>query len=360
MKPTSVPPRTRVPIAVALVAFCFAPGALPAARSAPAPTPAWPASGIAANYPGDVGIHRDPRVLFVEDFESPTIDALAARWETVGSPEAISFSGLRPPGSTGRQSLEMDRRDGPGPQLFRRLANASGGWGHDRVFARYYVRFDPDCGEIHHFGTCLGGNHPSTPWPQVRAGHRPDGARSFWSGIEPFGSRWTWDFYTYWSEMRGSPPRGQTWGNSFIHDPELRVARGPWICIEQMIQLNDVGQRNGEQALWIDGRLVAHLGPGFPTGRWTFDKFQPGRGGQGTRWNDASARRETFEVPDGGAPFEGYQWRTDPELRINFLWLYVYTQQPAGHRIRVWFDDVVVATDYIGPLQPLPIENPPQ
>jgi hypothetical protein len=35
---------------------------------------------------------------------------------------------------------------------------------------------------------------------------------------------------------------------------------------------------------------------------------------------------------------------------VNYVWLYVYTAKPAGHRIRVWFDDVVVATEYIGPL----------
>jgi hypothetical protein len=34
-----------------------------------------------------------------------------------------------------------------------------------------------------------------------------------------------------------------------------------------------------------------------------------------------------------------------------FVWLYIYTQKPEGHRIKVWYDHVVVATDYIGPIQ---------
>ncbi|HMO66339.1 MAG TPA: hypothetical protein PKE47_14130, partial [Verrucomicrobiota bacterium] len=58
-----------------------------------------------------------------------------------------------------------------------------------------------------------------------------------------------------------------------------------------------------------------------------------------------------FSVPAGGAPFGGFRWRTVPELNVNFVWLYVYTQRPAGHRIKVWFDDVVVATEYIGPIR---------
>lgn len=34
----------------------------------------------------------------------------------------------------------------------------------------------------------------------------------------------------------------------------------------------------------------------------------------------------------------------------NYVWLYVYTSKPDGHRIKVWFDDVVLATEYTGPL----------
>jgi hypothetical protein len=99
----------------------------------------------------------------------------------------------------------------------------------------------------------------------------------------------------------------------------------------------------------IDGRLVSHLGHGFPKGAWVWDKFQPGQGGPSVRWG--AGGREDYQVPEGGAPFEGFRWRTVPELDVNFIWLYAYTEKPAGHRIRVEFDDVVVATEYIGPLK---------
>jgi hypothetical protein len=308
--------------------------------------PAGP--GLAAKYPGDAGIELDARVVQVEKFEQGSVAALAGQWEAVMAPDDMSFTADVPAGSAGRQSLLMDRQSGSGGSLYRRLKNAAGGFGHDRIFARYYVKFAEDCAELHHFGTCIGGNLPATPWPSVKAGIRNDGAKSFWSGIEPFGRAWVWDFYTYWCEMRGSPPRGQTWGNSFIHDPKLAVERGRWICVEQMIQMNDVGDTNGEQALWLDGKLVAHLGKGFPRGRWTFDKFEPGKGGDGVRWNDALGDREHLDVAEGGAPFDGYRWRTVPGLNVNFVWLYVYATKEG--RIRVNFDDVVVATEYVGPL----------
>jgi hypothetical protein len=92
------------------------------------------------------------------------------------------------------------------------------------------------------------------------------------------------------------------------------------------------------------------LGKGFPNGLWTYDKFYPGKGGQGIRWNKERKGGERFEVPQGGAPFEGFRWRTVADLNVNYVWLYIYTEKPAGHRIKVWFDDVVVATDYIGPI----------
>jgi hypothetical protein len=308
--------------------------------------------GLAAKYPGDAGIEKDPAVVQVENFEQQDIATLAAQWDTVSAKESMSFTADVPADSAGKQSLLMDRQSGSGGSLYRRLknANAKNGFGYDKIFARYYVKFAEDCAELHHFGPCLGGNLPATSWPSVKAGFRTDGAKSFWSGIEPFGKAWTWDFYTYWGEMRGSPPRGQTWGNSFIRDPKLTVEKGRWICVEQMIKMNAVGDTDGEQALWLDGKLVAHLGKGFPKGRWTFDKFEPGKSGDGVRWSDEKKDREYFKVPEGGAPFEGYRWRTVPELNVNYVWLYTYTEQPAGHRIRVWYDDVIVATEYIGPL----------
>jgi hypothetical protein len=73
--------------------------------------------------------------------------------------------------------------------------------------------------------------------------------------------------------MRGSPPRGQTWGNSFVRDDSLKVQKGKWTCVEVMVKMNDVGDSNGEMALWLDGKPISHLGKGFPKGKWVFDKF---------------------------------------------------------------------------------------
>jgi hypothetical protein len=224
--------------------------------------------------------------------------------------------------------------------------------GYDKLHYRFYVKFDHDCAPIHHFFH-VGGYNPTTPWPQGGAGERPRGNDRFTTGVEPFGGDWRWDYYSYWMEMRGSPPRGQTWGNSFVHDSQLKVKHDEWICVELMMKVNDVGRSNGEMALWIDGNLVSHIGQGFPHGKWVYDKFLPGEGGEGVRWNDRQRGPERLDFPADGQPFEGFQWRSDEKLNLNFLWLLCYiTKAPPGHVSRIWFDNIVVDKKYIGPIEP--------
>src|SRR5262249_635628 len=165
-------------------------------------------AGIAAQYAGDEGIERDPRVVFAENFEEPTLEALSLHWQSVKNVENMSFSKDAPPGSRGKHSLQLTHvgAKGDGGHLYRNLNP-----GYAKLHARFYVKFDPDCVPIHHFGTNMGGYNPPTPWPQGGAGLRPGGDKTFTVGIEPFGREWVWDYYTYWCEMRGSPPRGQTW-----------------------------------------------------------------------------------------------------------------------------------------------------
>jgi hypothetical protein len=306
----------------------------------------WPSgAGLAAKYPGDKGIARDPAVVFAEGFEVDSVEALKARWDQVNT-EITSLSEERPAASGGRKSLLFTHVGGKGDggHLYRILKP-----GFDQLYLRFYVKFDPECNPIHHF-VHLGGYNPPTPYPQGGAGLRPAGDRAFSTGVEPHGEAWVWDYYSYWMEMRGSPPRGQTWGNTFIRDPKLKVVRGKWICVELWMKMNDVGDSNGEMALWIDGKPVSHLGKGFPKGTWTYDKFTPGAGGDGIRWDDATGKPAYFTNPPDGLPFEGFRWRSTTDLKLSYLWLLDYiTEAPEGHVSKVWFDDIVVATKYIGP-----------
>jgi hypothetical protein len=81
-----------------------------------------------------------------------------------------------------------------------------------------------------------------------------------------------------------------------------------WVCYEYMIKLNRVGMSDGEQRLWIDGRLAIEQ--------------------------------------------TGMLWRKNDDMVINNVMQPTYTHTPPqpGHKRSLWLDNLVVARRYIGPL----------
>ncbi|TET31711.1 MAG: hypothetical protein E3J72_21430 [Planctomycetota bacterium] len=292
--------------------------------------------GIADKYTGDEGIENDPDVVFAEMFEENTLDDVKANWEEAKDDGVLSLSTDVPSNSPGTNSLLMTHTGGSGNtggHLYSRLLP-----GYDQLYLRFYVKFDTACHPIHHF-VHMGGYNPSSAWPQGGAGERPTGDDRLTTGIEPCGDKWRWDFYSYWMEMRGNPGGPEFWGNDFINDENFTVERGKWLCVELMMKMNSpTTDKNGEQRMWIngqdwtkDGQLVSHLLKGSPKGNWVWDSFNP---------------------DPVGTPFEGFRWRSSESLNLNFLWMLLYiTTAPPGHVSKVWFDHIVVATKYIGPLK---------
>ena len=300
--------------------------------------------GIAAGYSRDTGIERDPRVLFAENFETGGIEQIGKRWGEISNKEGkvLALSSDVSSASAGKRSLQMTATLGvnTGGHLYTRLSR-----GVEKVFARFYVKFASDAEYIHHFVT-LGGYNPPTAWPQGGAGERPRGDDRFSAGIEPYGdygryaAPGAWNFYAYWHEMKGSAD-GKYWGNSLTPIRPALVPRNQWQCVEVMLQCNSAPDKSdGELALWLDGKPLAHFGPGARRSRWTGMGFSL--------------------MESGGEMFEGFRWRTNPELKINFFWLLDYVTENAARQNhvakpnpihRVWFDDIVVSTEYVGPIQ---------
>jgi hypothetical protein len=301
-------------------------------------------SGLAARYPADVGIERDPAVLFAESFESGSLEELDKRWSNVSNKDGkvMAFSDEVPPGSSGKRSLQLTATLGEnsGGHLYTRLPRDV-----DMAYARFYVKFASDADYIHHF-VHLGGYNPPTPWPQGGAGERPKGDERITVGIEPFGSYGRfpapglWNFYAYWHEMKISAD-GKYWGNGLRPAQPMLVPRDQWQCVEIMLKLNsDAEHSDGELALWLDGKLQAHFVKGARRDRWTGMGFSL--------------------LESGGEPFEGFRWRISHDLKVNFFWLLHYVTENAARQNRVanpnplnrvWFDNIVVSTAYIGPLQ---------
>jgi hypothetical protein len=338
-----------------------APGAATSVPPRATPAISEGSTGLASKYPGDVGLEKDADVVFSESFEG-SVEDICSRWDQAAGREIMSKSEDVPPGSGRKQSLLLTRVAGgtkgymDGGNFYRRIQNDKGGYGYDQLFFRFYMKFNQEHAPIHHYGSSFLGYNPPSKWPMGGAGLRPKGDQSFVTQVEP-GDFKTWNFYSYWPEMGGSPPKGQTWGNSFEHDVPLRpVDREKWICLEVMVKMNDVGDSNGEQAYWLDGKLsrkgdqvTSYLGKGFPSsGTWTFDKFYPGVVKEGIAWDYAQGKG----VPaKGGAPFPGFAWRSTPDLNVNALWLYRYMSHPETGTSKVWWSHLVVAKKYIGPLK---------
>jgi hypothetical protein len=118
---------------------------------------------------------------------------------------------------------------------------------------------------------------------------------------------------------------GNYWGNLLLNNANVQNRPGQWMCIEQMVKLNNpVSASNGEHAIWLDGVKVSHLGQGFPNGSWS--------GG-------------TFTQAPSGTPFAGFQWRNTANLNLNYLWLQVYATAGSGN---FKYAHVVAARSYIG------------
>jgi len=301
--------------------------------------------GLASEYPGDQGIEKNPAVIYSTGFE-----------QAIRAPLKITRKGVL--------ALKNKKIAHSGDMCVQITATKNvdeGGdlkihWekGVEKCYMRVYVRFDKETLMPHHFINLSG----HTPTYKYRwgggAGLRPPGGKSgaFSATLEPpkgpQGKQGKWHFYSYWHEMHswqtldGTADRrpNSYYGNGFQMEDAPGLVRDQWICLELMIQLNDVGEHNGAQAFWIDGKKVGHWKPGSPEGTWVREHF-----------------RTYGQYNHQPKPFEGISWRTHDSLKVNNAALQWYLSNNSSWKKMkvdkniVYFDDLVIATDYIGPMQ---------
>jgi hypothetical protein len=294
-------PQTAIPSLLLLAAGLKADAAVLTNCAVQSSLPQGP--GLAARFNADEGITAAPDVVFADNFESGD---LGARWDSEKIDKALSLAPAEA-AFCGRRCLKVTAQLGE---------NQGGGvtkWFEpaDRV----YVRFDAGCDYVHHFVTLRAnkGLRGGDKWSGFGgAGLRPAGDERFSTALEPWGNwaRWPapgkWNFYSYWHEMQVSPD-GKYWGNSFLPDGQEPIAKARWICAEFMLKHNTPGMPDGEQAYWIDGKLVGH--------------------------------------------WRGINWRKTAGLKANALTLesYVTDRWTKNPQNVVYFDNAVIAREYIGP-----------
>ncbi|HEX5554568.1 MAG TPA: hypothetical protein VFX43_15095 [Chitinophagaceae bacterium] len=287
---------------------------------------------IAASYPHDIGIEKDPDVLYVEKFDDGMSNILS-RYSDILNSEGMSVESDVPPGSKkGSSSLKITSIGGvnSGGHLFRRFDP-----GFDSVvYIRYYVKYPlVSKGYTHHEAIWFGGYNPSLTYPFPKAGICGLGDSRLSVSYEPV-SQTDMNTYLYWGGMKSWNGGSSCYGNTMIHESPVahEVPWDKWTCVEVMIKLNNpVSASNGELRIWQDGVEVGYWGPGFPKGHW---------------------EKDTWHYNEADPPFEGFRWRTDENLDINYIWIeYYHDQSPESARHYILFDNLVVADRYIGPIK---------
>jgi hypothetical protein len=299
--------------------------------------------GLASNYPGDVGIGKDPAVVWDENFEEGSVSLVTARYDNFKNPSGMVLLSDIPPKSGGSTSMQWTAGvNANATDLFKKLPN------HDELYTRWYAKYQAGI-QWHHTGVWFGGYDPPSTYPNPQAGLKPNGDDRFSVSIEPVFGIGTasprLDFYNYWMQMHSwmDAPSGTTayYGNALVHQNAFTVDQAEWMCIEVHVKLNtDVTSAAGAVLeVWKDDALVQHFDASGPLGYWIKDKFCP-TGADGP---------ECTDYPSPANTTLNLQFRNTSSLQLNAFWPQNYiTSGPDGN---VQFDDMVVATERIGCLR---------
>ncbi len=258
-------------------------------------------TGIATKYSRDVGIEGDAAVIFADNFEdSRLVTASKKIWVGGLGTEWIKYSNDVPSTSSGKQSLWM--ADSINMDLYTIFTQK-----YRTLYFRWYMKYERDQ-QFHHEGPGIAGGNP------VGAGIKPNGTY-FSCSFEKANGENRFDTYSYWKDMGCS---GGCYGNYLINDASLTVWPERWICVEVKFTLNEpVTMSNGELTVWWDGKQVCNR--------------------------------------------TGFQWRTDTATFMSKFDLEHYNSDPnhAPYMGDIWYDDLVIATQYIGPINTGPVSLHP-
>jgi hypothetical protein len=289
---------------------------------APAPLPSGN-NGIAAKYVADANIGSDPQVIFADDFESySSASQLWNNWSNLYQQQYVRIATEAGNVFSGKQSLEMKV-----PKQTSEIANAvekSLSTGQDLVFVRVYTKFaaNYNASGSEHNGVAITSNYccPGVP---------ANGTNKFYVDVEnsrdlSSANPGFTNSYVYYPEQRdvygdhwfpdGTVlPNSSTPGNFgpyFVSRPNFIPQLNRWYSYELMVKANTPGQRDGRVAIWIDGNLIAD--------------------------------------------FLNVRLRDTTSLKIDKVELDLYIKSnPTTSDILKWYDNVVIAKSYIGPMSSL-------
>ena len=290
--------------------------------------------GIAAKYPGDRGIEKDPAVVFADDFETVEGDRFTTgdrkgsargwnnKWDNVWDKIRVTEDPENV--HTGRKAVEITHEQPTSNGADRHFEH-----GFDTLYVRYYMKYHKEFPGCHHTGMCILAGAPGITLAVGSAtGVVPDGRNHFEALLDTLpprgnsatpppgnmniycyhmdqGSKWGDEFFPNGDV---DPPKNKKLlAEGFVPRPNLNAERGRWYCYELMLKANTPGKRDGRVAFWVDGKLAGD--------------------------------------------FPNLRFREVEELKPNHVILLSYSSTVQPNQTH-WYDDVVAATSYIGPMRP--------
>ncbi len=302
---------------------------------------------LSSKYPGDVGMDKDPAIVWMENFEEGTVPALTARYDDNSNTPGFAFQTDVPQKSSGKASMRFTS-SGDGANATDLYKSLSPGW--NEWYVRWYAKYETGAIEWHHVGNWFGGYNPATKYANPQAGLKPNGDDRFEIALEPVydvgNGAARFDFYNYWMQMHSwmDQPQGNTayYGNAIVNQTAFKVDEGNWVCLEAHVKMNsDLASGAGAMLeVWKNDALVASFTDQGPKGYWIKDKFCAPSG-------------DGPECTNYPAPFDtvlDLQWRSVSALNLNYFWPQNYITQ-TGITGWVEYDDMVIATSRVGCLQ---------
>jgi len=274
--------------------------------------PTAPIEGIAAAYPGDVGITDHASVLLASDFEA---DDWGNAWTsgtsdtTIARVDASEGNGFAPHAGSALR-VQVTAGSNYGASLIYKYMDETGAE-PDEGYFRYYLRIGED------WNPTDGGKLPgfSGTYGVAGWGGRPVDGTDGWSARgtyrtvvpdgNPLARHSAIGNYVYHADMAGQYGDVDLW----LQGCAGLLDKNRWYAVETYIKLNTPTQNDGIIRGWVDGRLA-------------------------------------YERTD-------WRWRDIDTLKVEQVWMNFYhggTAVPPTD-LHVYIDNVVIATEYIGPMQ---------
>jgi len=276
--------------------------------------------GIAAKHPGDRRIEKHPDVIFHDDFETGKV---GDKWSNYYQRHLTTYTTDPANVHAGQRALEFTV-----PKQQTELSNGVDKElkGYDVVFMRYYSKFDKSFDQIgsSHNGGLLIAQTPdlnySTPGLVANGRNKFQASFENWRGQTSDKSPGLMNVYVYHPAQRSQWgdhffPNGEVspntslpgdFGPDFTPRPQFIPELDRWYCFELMLRANTPGQRDGRIGCWVDGKLLAD--------------------------------------------FPNLRFRDVDTLKIMRASLDLHIRENPVRENRKWYDDVVIATSYVGPM----------